>query len=118
VLVISRHRVALADQPAFLEEARAALALLAAREGCLGVAIGRSSDDPGLLVLTTEWADVGSYRHALSAFEVKVGAVPLLSTAVDEPTAFEVLHRNGPDGPVDADSVIDPGEWSLGRSGA
>lgn len=115
MIVISRHRVPIDQQETFVADARSALALLAARDGCRGVTIGRASDDAELLVLTSEWADVGSYRHALSAFEVKVGAVPLLSTAIDEPTAFEVLHRNGPDGPMDSVSSIDPGEWSLGR---
>jgi hypothetical protein len=28
---------------------------------------------------------------ALSAYDVKIAAVPLLSTAIDEPTAYEVL---------------------------
>ena len=31
---------------------------------------------------------MGSYRRALSAFEVKMTAVPLLSRAVDEPSAY------------------------------
>ena len=40
-------------------------------------------------VLTTEWVNVGSYRRALSPFEVKMTAVPLLSRCIDEPTAYE-----------------------------
>jgi len=116
--VISRHRVPEAEQPAFLDAARAALALLAAKAGCRGVTIGRASDDAELIVLTSEWDQVGSYRYALSAFDVKVGAVPLLSTAIDEPTAFEVLHRNGPDGVVESESAIETGPWSLGRQGS
>jgi hypothetical protein len=35
---------------------------------------------------------VGSYRRALSSYDVKVTAVPLLSLAYDEPSAFEVMH--------------------------
>jgi hypothetical protein len=42
-------------------------------------------------VLTTEWENVGAYRRALSSYEVKVGAVALLSTAIDEPSAYEVV---------------------------
>ena len=118
MLVITRHRVALNDQDAFLVDAKRALALLAERDGCRGVTIGRAADDAELLVLTSEWNDVGSYRHALSAYDVKVGAVPLLSTAIDEPTAFEVLHRNDADGVRDAESVLEVGEWSLGRPGS
>ena len=32
---------------------------------------GRNLDDPTLWVLTTHWADVGSYRRALSSYEVQ-----------------------------------------------
>ncbi len=38
---------------------------------------------------------MGSYRRALSAYDVKLGAVPLLSRAVDEPSAYEVLGEEG-----------------------
>jgi hypothetical protein len=43
-------------------------------------------------VLTTTWQNVGSYRRALSAYDVKVTAVPLLSRAVDEPSAYELVE--------------------------
>jgi len=41
--------------------------------------------------------------------------VPLLSTAVDEPTAFEVLHRNGADGVFDSESAVSIEVVALGR---
>ena len=34
------------------------------------------------------WDNVGSYRRALSSYDVKVAVVPLLAQAVDEATAF------------------------------
>jgi hypothetical protein len=34
---------------------------------------------------------VGSYRRALSTYEVKRGAVQLLSRTIDEPSAYEPL---------------------------
>ena len=43
-------------------------------------------------MLTTQWEHVGAYRRALSAYDVKLGAVPLLSRALDEPSAFEVVE--------------------------
>ncbi|HSS66940.1 MAG TPA: antibiotic biosynthesis monooxygenase, partial [Nocardioidaceae bacterium] len=52
-------------------------------------------DEPSLWLLTTEWRDVGSYRRALSSYEVKAQVVPLLSRAIDEPSAFEVLAGDG-----------------------
>jgi quinol monooxygenase YgiN len=88
VLVVNRFRD---DDPAFREELAGVSALLGAQAGCEDVQVGRNLDDPGLWVLVTRWRDVGSYRRALSSYDVKVGAVPLLSRAVDEPSAFEDL---------------------------
>ena len=51
--------------------------------------VGRNVDDPGLWVLTTEWEGPGAYRRALSSYDVKVTAVPTLSRALDEPSAYE-----------------------------
>jgi len=67
------------------------VSLLQARPGFEAATVGRATDDETLWVLVTAWADVGSFRRALSSFDVKVGAVPLLASALDEPTAFERL---------------------------
>jgi hypothetical protein len=40
-------------------------------------------------VLTSTWENIGSYRRALSAYDVKVNAVPVLYRAIDEPSAYE-----------------------------
>lgn len=89
---MNRFRVEASDSAAFRADLEQARALLAARPGWLGGEIGRNVDDPGLWVLTTRWSDVGSYRRALSAYDVKVGAVPLLSRAIDEPSAYELVE--------------------------
>ena len=60
--------------------------------GFVSGSVGRALDDPGLWLLITSWRDVGSYRRALSSYEVKLQAVPLLSRAVDEPSAYEVVE--------------------------
>ena len=54
--------------------------------------LARALDDPTLWVLTTRWDNVGAYRRALSSYDVKLQAVPLLSRAVDEPSAYEVVE--------------------------
>ena len=72
-----------------LERARLALA---ERPGHLSSAIGRNVDDPTLWALVTTWEHVGAYRRALSAYDVKMHAVPLLSRAIDEPSAYEVAE--------------------------
>lgn len=91
MLVVSRFRVAAEDAAAFAVELSAAHALLAGRPGYVDGVVGRNVDDPSLWVLQTRWENVGSYRRALSAYDVKLGAVPLLSRAIDEPSAFEVV---------------------------
>lgn len=94
MLVVTRFDVAEDEASSFLARAQAALAAFAARPGYLGGRIGRAADDPSAWVLTTEWDGVGSYRRSLSSYDVKVDAAPLLALGRDEPSAFEVLHRD------------------------
>ena len=91
VLVVSRFRVPEAEGATFLAECRLALDALAARPGYRRGSLGRATDDPTLWVLVTAWQHVGAYRRALGSYDVRVAAVPLLSRAVDEPSAFETL---------------------------
>ena len=91
MLVVNRFRVADGDVEVFRRDVTAAHELLAQRPGYLDGSVGRNVDDPGLWVLQTRWANVGSYRRALSSYEVKLGAVPLLSRAIDEPSAYEIV---------------------------
>jgi hypothetical protein len=94
VLVVNRFRARTGtpdDAARFAAELQAALDVLAAQRGYVDGRIGRNVDDPDLWVLTTTWQNVGSYRRALSAYEVKVRAVAVLSQAVDEPSAYELV---------------------------
>ncbi len=75
----------------FRRDLEAARATLAERPGYVDGAVGRSIDEPALWVLETRWENVGSYRRALSSYDVKVNAVPLLSRALDEPSAYELI---------------------------
>jgi quinol monooxygenase YgiN len=92
VLVVSRFRVPVEDGDAFRAELAAAHAVLAECAGYVDGRIGRNLDDPALWVLTTRWDNVGAYRRALSSYDVKLQAVPLLSRAIDEPSAYEVVE--------------------------
>lgn len=100
MLVVTRFDVPEVDAAAFLPQARAALAVLAAQPGYLRGRIGQSPDDPTSWVFSTEWEGVGAYRRSLSAYDVKVEAAPLLSRGRDEPSAFEVLHADDARGPA------------------
>jgi len=90
VLVVNRFRVS-ADDVSFRADLEGALAVLSARDGCEDGRLGRNVDDPDLWVMVTRWRDVGSYRRALSSYDVKMGAVQTLSRAIEEPSAFEPL---------------------------
>jgi quinol monooxygenase YgiN len=91
MLVVSRFRVDPARVDDFTARAHAALAALSARPGYRSGRLGRALDDPEYWCLVTEWESVGTYRRALSAYEVKISATPLLAEAIDEPSAYEAL---------------------------
>ncbi len=90
VLVVSRYRVE-SDRETWLAQMRAALGVLGESDGFLRGQIAQATDDGELMVLATSWSGVGAYRRALSRFEVKAQVIPLLSTAIDEPSAFEAV---------------------------
>ena len=93
MLVVNRFRVPASDQEfrGLVEEAHAVLAV---QRGYVEGTLGRNLDDPDLWVLTTRWESVGAYRRALSTYDVKLTAVPILSRALDEPSAYEVVEPN------------------------
>ena len=92
MLVVSRFSVPEVDGEGFAGRARQAIAVLSERPGFGWGRLGRAADDPTAWVLVTEWEHVGAWRRALSSYEVKLEASPLLSLAADEPSAFEVLE--------------------------
>jgi quinol monooxygenase YgiN len=89
VIVVNRFRVPEAEQTQFRDDLERAREALSGQRGYVAGRIGRNLDDPGLWVLTTEWEGPGAYRRALSAYDVKLAAVPTLSRALDEPSAYE-----------------------------
>ena len=99
MLVVTRYRVPPEEAGSFIGRAQRALEVLSERPGWRSGDIGRAADDPTLWVVTSRWDNVGSYRRALSSYDVKVEAVPLLSLALDEPSAYEIMA-----------SVAEPGD--------
>jgi hypothetical protein len=89
VIVVNRFRVPESDQAPFRDDLERAHETLAVQQGYVAGRIGRNVDDPELWVLTTEWEGPGAYRRALSGYDVKLTAVPTLSRALDEPSAYE-----------------------------
>jgi quinol monooxygenase YgiN len=89
VIVVNRFRVPPAGAEAFRADLERAREVLSRQAGYLAGRVGRNVDEPELWVLVTEWEGPGSYRRALSSYDVKLAAVPTLSRAVDEPAAYE-----------------------------
>ena len=71
------------------------LALLAAQRGYVDGAVGRNVDEPELWLLWTRWEGPGAYRRALSSYDVKTEGWPVLSKALEEPSAYEVVEPGG-----------------------
>jgi quinol monooxygenase YgiN len=106
VLVVTRFVVAPGDEETFRAQAAAALAALAQRPGYENGRVARATDDATAWLLLTEWASVGAYRRALSGYDVKLHATPLLARAVAEPSAYEVLGDGiASDRAADADTT-------------
>ena len=91
MLVVSRYRVPDADVVEFRGRAEDALQALGDQVGFVRGHLGRNVDDPLLWTLSTQWINVGAYRRALSSYDVKSRAVPVMLLALDEPSAYEVL---------------------------
>ncbi|MDQ1671810.1 MAG: hypothetical protein QOC98_372 [Frankiaceae bacterium] len=97
---MTRFIVPETEAAAFADRARRAVAVLSARPGFRSARVGQAPDEPARWVLVSEWDGVGAWRRALSNFDVRVEAVPLLALAQDEPGAFELVHAL--DGPAPA----------------
>jgi len=116
VLVVSRFVVTGAEGEDFAARGRRAIEVLAERPGFRSARLGRAADDPTAWVLVTEWQHVGAWRRALSSYEVKLEATPLLALAADEPSAFEVLNAADAQGLPDASGAGRPARHRTGSS--
>ena len=88
MFAVTRLRTTGEDGAALATAVAELLSALAARPGFRDGELGRSADDPDLWALVTRWDGVGSYRRALSAYEVKIAGAPVWVHAVDEPGVY------------------------------
>ena len=95
MLAISRFRVPPERTPLFVERARAASEFFRGRPGCQGVDVVQNLDDAELWSIVTRWSDVGSYRRSFNGNDAKMVLVPLLSEAIDEPSAYDEPRHVG-----------------------
>jgi len=89
VIAISRFTVPDERADEFVAQADSAVEALAEADGFLTADVARNLDEPTLWTITTRWRNVGSYRRALGSYAAKMTVVPLLSMAIDEPSAYE-----------------------------
>jgi hypothetical protein len=65
---------------------------MASRPGHVASRLAQALDDPSMWVLVSEWVNVGSYRRALSSYDVKMASGALMGAVINEPTAYEPLE--------------------------
>lgn len=120
LVVVNRFRVAEHEVHDFVTDSRVALATLAQSTGFIDGVIAQSTDEADLRMISTRWVNVGSYRRALSRFEVKISAIPLLSTAINESSAYEVVQfiADGLTGDVASGRAADADVIGLGHASA
>jgi quinol monooxygenase YgiN len=102
VIAISRFRVP-GDPSGFRAGAGLVVERFAASAGCEGAELVQNLDEPQLWAVVSRWADVGSYRRAFNGTEAKLVLMPLLSLAIDEPSAYaapSIVGENRPRGTV------------------
>jgi heme-degrading monooxygenase HmoA len=87
MMVVTEHR----GGDEFLGLACSLLEALGGAEGFLDGKVGRSPDDPQVWTIVTSWRDVGSMRRGFGSFDAKVAAAPVMVSAVDRVSAFEVM---------------------------
>lgn len=92
MIVVTEHRAG--DD--FLDPARELLEVLAGADGFVSGQVARSPDEPDVWIINTQWRDVGSMRRGFGSFDAKVAAAPVMLTAVDRVSAFEVLVMAAP----------------------
>lgn len=98
---IIRFRVPERDALVFRVRADEVVAFFGSRAGNVGAELVQNLDDPELWAIVTRWADVGSYRRSFNGYDAKMLLTPLLSRAIDEPSAYlppEDLGANRPRG--------------------
>jgi quinol monooxygenase YgiN len=91
VLVVARLRPP-SDEASFRADVRRAMDALATRPGHVVTRLAQALDDPSMWVLVSEWENVGSYRRALSSYDVRMASGILMGAVVNEPTAYEIVE--------------------------
>ncbi len=85
MLAVSRFQT---PGPAFPADAARVIDFWRSCEGCLSAELLRNVDDDDLWVIVSRWESVGAYRRSFSGYDAKMILTPVLSRAIDEPSAY------------------------------
>lgn len=99
MIAVSRFQVSAQTAEEFRAAADVAVAQFAASPGCRDAQLVRNLDDPQLWAIITDWDQVGDYRRAFNGTVAKMALIPLLSQAIDEPSAYQRPDDLGPNVP-------------------
>lgn len=96
LLAISRFR---GVDAAFAASAQEVVEFWKGRDGCVAAELVRNLDDEDLWAIVSRWRDVGAYRHSFNGYDAKMILTPVLSRAIDEPSAYLDPAELGPNVP-------------------
>lgn len=100
MLAISRFRDV---GPGFAEQAGQVVMFWRTRPGCISVELVQNLDDEDLWAIISRWESVGAYRRSFNGYDAKMVLTPVLSRAIDEPSAYLDPAELGPNVPRDLD---------------
>ena len=106
MLIVTRHRTTAATVADVMAAVDTLVELVTIAPGFVSIEVGRSPDDPDLLVVVSSWEDAGSARRGLTSSDVRLACWALFAAAIDEPTSFESVVRATTDGVVRGDSAL------------
>jgi hypothetical protein len=116
--VVLRFNVGQKPPQVWLAEAEKVIELFSRQPGFIAAKASLSLDEDHLAMLYLEFENVGAYRRALSAYDIKLEATLFLSNALDEPSAYEVLlqKRDGVVQKYESEKTSSSLEIALGDS--
>jgi hypothetical protein len=102
----------------WVREAERVIDLFSRKPGFQSAKAGLALDNDSTGLLFLSFDSVGSYRWALSAYDIKLEATTFLSAARDESSAFEILIdvTNGKKTRFQSEKTASIEEVSLGES--
>ena len=91
IAVVGQLNVPAAERDSFDQGYDRMSELFRESPGFLSMELGQSTDSLEVLTVIHRWESVGSYRKALSRYEVKAEVIPLLSQFTRDSVTVEII---------------------------